>query len=93
MNEQTIAIIPLDPEGHHKDTKVDALSPGRAPVAAELVRAKLIDAQIPGFQAEFDPAEAEAAGAFPEDALTEADALASMHDALHFVALSSPGKL
>jgi hypothetical protein len=40
----------------------------------------------PGFQAEFDPAEAEAAGAFVEDALSESDALASAHDAPAFLA-------
>jgi hypothetical protein len=45
---------------------------------------KLQDALTPGYQAEFDPAEAEAAGAFQEDALSEADALASTHDTAHF---------
>lgn len=34
----------------------------------------------PGYQAEFTPAEADAAGAFQEDALSEADAAASTHD-------------
>lgn len=47
---------------------------------SESIRDKLIDAQTPGFQAEFDPEEAERAGAFPEDALSEADALQSVHD-------------
>jgi len=41
---------------------------------------KLIDALTPGFQAEFDPAEAETAGAFVEDAMSESDALASAED-------------
>lgn len=44
------------------------------------VREKLADAELPGFKAEFDPAEAEAAGAFREDALSEGDALESAHD-------------
>ncbi|MGV7209328.1 hypothetical protein ACLB1G_15895 [Oxalobacteraceae bacterium A2-2] len=44
------------------------------------VKEKLADAELPGFQAEFDPAEAEAAGAFREDALSEADALDSAYD-------------
>lgn len=56
------------------------------------MREKLSDAQTPGYQAEFDPAEAEAAGAFPEDALSEADALASMHDYPHFALVSEPLK-
>lgn len=45
--------------------------------AASALREKLIDAMIPGFQVEFDPDEAEKAGAFKEDALSEADALDS----------------
>ena len=47
----------------------------------EKKRDKLIDAMTPGYQAEFDPEEAERAGAFVEDALSEADALASVVDA------------
>ncbi|KEZ98935.1 conjugal transfer protein [Xanthomonas citri pv. citri] len=43
--------------------------------AAAALREKLADAQTPGFQAEFDPDEAARAGAFAEDALSEADAL------------------
>ena len=56
------------------------------------VHQKLADAQTPGYQAEFAPAEAEDAGAFSEDALTEADALASALDYPHFVARSAPRK-
>jgi predicted methyltransferase MtxX (methanogen marker protein 4) len=41
---------------------------------------KLLDAEIPGFQAEFDPIEAEQLGAFIEDALSEQDALDSSSD-------------
>lgn len=42
---------------------------------------KLDDAATPGFhQVEFDPDEAEQAGAFEEDALSEADALNSVLD-------------
>lgn len=43
---------------------------------------KLIDAMTPGFQAEFDPDEADQAGAFIEDALSEEDAMASDVDLL-----------
>jgi len=41
---------------------------------------KLADALIPGFQAEFDPDEAEQVGAFQEDALSEQDAFDSVAD-------------
>nr|AFR44095.1 DNA processing protein [uncultured bacterium]AFR44336.1 DNA processing protein [uncultured bacterium] len=45
--------------------------------AAAALREKLADAMTPGFQVEFDPEEAEKAGAFPEDALSEQDAAES----------------
>jgi hypothetical protein len=41
---------------------------------------KLTDSLIPGLQVEFDPEEAELAGAFVEDALSEKDALESSID-------------
>ena len=46
----------------------------------EVIQEKLLDAEIPGFQAEFDPLEAERLGAFKEDALSEQDALDSTID-------------
>ncbi len=49
-------------------------------VDTEVLGEKLADAQTPGFQAEFDPEEAEQIGAFQEDALTEQDALDSDMD-------------
>jgi len=61
-------------------------SPVVEPVAGEgmsdieALLEKLADAATPGFQAEFDPGEAERAGAFREDALSEADALESVFD-------------
>ena len=48
--------------------------------ATEALREKLTDAQTPGYQAEFDPEEAERAGAFVEDALSEQDATDSNAD-------------
>ncbi|MGO9532114.1 MAG: hypothetical protein ACLP3B_13190 [Syntrophobacteraceae bacterium] len=45
--------------------------------AAEALREKLADMETPGFEVEFDPEEAELAGAFVEDALSEQDALDS----------------
>lgn len=47
---------------------------------ADAVLEKLDDATTLGYLAEFDPAEAERAGAFVEDALSEADALDSTCD-------------
>ena len=46
----------------------------------QVIQEKLLDAEIPGFQAEFDPFEAERLGAFKEDALSEKDALDSTID-------------
>lgn len=46
----------------------------------QVIALKLFDAQTPGFQAEFDPDEAELLGAFREDALSETDALDSSVD-------------
>ena len=48
--------------------------------ATEVLREKLTDAQTPGYRAEFDPEEAERAGAFVEDALSEEDAADSNAD-------------
>ena len=56
--------------------------------ATEALREKLADAQTPGYQAEFDPEEAERAGAFVEDALSEQDAAESGDD---LAALASQG--
>jgi 1-aminocyclopropane-1-carboxylate deaminase/D-cysteine desulfhydrase-like pyridoxal-dependent ACC family enzyme len=47
-------------------------------VVGDVLAEKLIDAQTPGFEAEFDPLEAERAGAFAEDALSELDAADSV---------------
>lgn len=59
------------PEGLAKDLRV---------AASEAVHEKLEDVLTPGYQVEFDPAEAEQAGAFAEDALSEQDAAASAQD-------------
>ena len=49
-------------------------------IQEQVIQEKLLDAEIPGFQAEFDPLEAERLGAFKEDALSEQDALDSAID-------------
>lgn len=46
----------------------------------DVLKLKLADAMTPGFQVEFDPDEADAAGAFREDALSEEDAADSWTD-------------
>ncbi len=48
----------------------------------EILNQKLLDTQIPGFKAQFEPFEAEMLGAFTEDALNEKDALESAIDIL-----------
>ena len=55
----------------------DTSSPTEEAIRAygdDLIRRKLIDAEIPGAVVEFDPDEAEQAGAFVEDAMSEEDA-------------------
>ena len=54
------------------------------------MREKLTDALIPGYQAEFDPDEAEKVGAFHEDALSEQDALDSDVDLVVVAACKHP---
>ncbi len=46
----------------------------------EIVNEKLDDAQTPGANVEFDPEEADLAGAFEEDSMNEQDALESNID-------------
>lgn len=60
---------------------------------ADPIREKLNDALTPGYQAEFDPEEAERAGAFVEDALTEQDAAASTDDLAAALAGDEPAFL
>ena len=50
------------------------------PQDIDIVAAKFLDAQTPGFEAEFTLDEAEEAGAFVEDALSEADAKESAEE-------------
>ena len=57
--------------------------------AAAVLHEKLADAMTPGYQAEFDPEEAEQAGAFIEDALSEQDALESDIDLVEAGALAT----
>ena len=61
--------------------------------ATEALREKLTDAQTPGYQAEFDPEEAERAGSFVEDALSEEDAADSNADLVDVLGEEQPGFL
>lgn len=53
------------------------------------LRDKYADILLPGYQVEFDPDEAELAGAFDEDALSEEEALDSVIDAPAVAAAAS----
>ena len=64
-------------DGAHSDNNSEATQ------LSMVVRAKLADAATPGFEAEFDPHEAEHAGAFVEDALSYEDAVSSTPDLLN----------
>lgn len=61
--------------------------------ATEALHEKLIDAQTPGYEVEFDPDEAERAGAFVEDALSEDDATDSNVDLVDLLGEGQPGFL
>jgi len=86
MNHPSAKAVSNNPETHESDENVDV------PGAADTVSEKLDDIMTPGFQAEFDPEEAESAGAFSEDALSEDDALASTQDSAHIAPDSPPPK-
>ena len=62
--------------GHEKVPK----EPTEQEKLAAVVDEKLSDMDTPGFEVEFDPEEAEYAGAFLEDALSEEDAKESATD-------------
>ena len=49
----------------------------------DVVKEKFVDVLVPGFEVEMTPDEAEQAGAFEEDALSEADAKESQVDLNH----------
>ena len=77
-NEQTGRVFTIDDLPEIPVQAIPAIDDQAAQSAA--LREKLSDALTPGFQAEFDPEEAENAGAFQEDALNEMDAAASADD-------------
>ena len=68
--------LPTDPANREVIPARDAENA----TGTQVLREKLLDAMTPGYQAEFDPDEADRAGAFAESALSEADALVSTDD-------------
>lgn len=73
---------------HETNDNMAALVP-----TGDAISDKLTDALTPGYQAEFDPEEAERAGAFIEDALTEQDAAESGDDLADLEAAFEPAFL
>lgn len=73
--------IPIpDPDATAADTRELASGTTSGTIRdtiAAAISAKFVDAMTPGYRVEFDPFEAERAGAFVEDALSEADAFES----------------
>ncbi len=63
-----------------KTTVKNRLSAEDHKIMQQVIKEKLLDMETPGFQAEFDPLEADLMGAFEETALTEQDALDSVID-------------
>jgi hypothetical protein len=66
--------------------------PDDAVTAAAALRAKLTDILVPGYEVEFDPDEAEQAGAFKEDALSLQDAAESCVDLLEASGFADSGE-
>jgi len=58
----------------------DKASQNDGVVDDDLLEEKLADVEVPGFEATFDPDEAERLGIFEENALSEADAKESSMD-------------
>jgi hypothetical protein len=74
MIDPTINAIAAAAEASSNGTTDDGPVDDHETDGTKLAAAKLRDTQVAGFEPEFSPDEAEAAGAFVEDALNEADA-------------------
>lgn len=62
------------------DLRASELDVEDVAVSAAVVHEKITDGFTPGYQVEFTPEEADSAGAFVEDALSELDAVESSID-------------
>jgi hypothetical protein len=71
---ETLISAATDADGNRHTDDYLVSPPDPDPDRFALAATKLHDALVSGFEPEFSPQEAEAAGAFPEDALSEADA-------------------
>jgi hypothetical protein len=91
MSDQTNRIITIEDLPEIALQAVPAIDDTVA--STEALREKLTDALTPGYQAEFDPEEAERAGAFTEDALSEQDAAGSSDDLVDGQAQEEPAFL
>ena len=76
----------------HDTNDPDATCPDDSTSAAAALRDKLTDLLTPGYRVEFDPDEAEQAGAFVEDALSEQDAAESSLDTTDDSVAATGGK-
>jgi hypothetical protein len=74
MIDPTIEALIVTAEAGANDHTDQHLLLDDEPERSALAAAKLRDAEVAGFEPEFTPREAEAAGAFLEDALPEAEA-------------------
>lgn len=81
MNDITATIIPLNPVPVFMGETIDI---------DDVVIEKMADAMTPDFEVEFTPEEAERAGAFSEDALSESDAAESTKDSSHVSDAAAP---
>jgi len=71
----------VETRGSHAEFFMDVVMPkDDKALLDEMIDAKMADAMTPGFEAEFTPEEADRAGAFFEDALSEEDAKESAID-------------
>jgi hypothetical protein len=92
MNFRTRTITSVDAQIQKDDAREESIFFDEYAPGSNALKSKLDDASTPGFQAEFDPNEAEVAGAFTEDALSESDALDSTHDVPLLEDRSTPQK-
>lgn len=81
MNDITATIIPINP---------GPVFSGESIAIDEVFIEKMTDAMTPDFEVEFTPEEAEFAGAFSEDALSESDAGESASDRSHMSDAAAP---
>jgi hypothetical protein len=73
-----------------RDMDLERALMSKSTTQRDVVLEKMSDAQTPGFRTEFTPDEAERAGAFAEDALSEQDAAESSSDLIELTDMLEP---